>query len=183
MGEFRRGRSMLGMAALAVALLTAGCGGDDGDGGEPASGRTVASHVRADRYSYARGLFGELCAGCHSLADAGARGKRYDLDRSPGLNAAQVWNAIQNGEPGMPPWRDVLSPRELTALAIYVTNVAKHSSKPEPGWSRQYARRTAGYAKRWQRMATLVDRELEREGRARENVPGRLRAPEGETGG
>jgi mono/diheme cytochrome c family protein len=182
MGEMRRGRSMLGVAALVVAVMAAGCGGDDGDDAQTTS-RRAAAHVRADRYSYARGLFNELCAGCHNLDDAGARGQRYDLDRSPGLNAAQVWNAIQNGEPGMPAWGASLSNRELTALAVYVTNVAKHSSKQEPGWSKQFSRRYSGGTERWQRIAKLVSRELEREGREGEGPAGRVLPPEEETEG
>jgi sulfite dehydrogenase len=186
MGEQRRGRTTLGIATLALtlALAAAGCGGD-ADGGSTGTGadRAAVTHVRADRYAYARGVFNELCAGCHTLADAGARGQRYNLDRSPGLSAAQVWNAIQNGEPGMPAWKDVLSDRELSALAIYITNVAKRSTAQEEGWSRQITRRIAGGSKRWNRIAESIDRQLEREGRKYEDSKGRVVPPKEDTEG
>ena len=178
MGEKRRARALLGIAALVLALAVGACGDEDGGRGETTADRAAVTHVRADRYSYARGLFNELCAGCHALADAGATGKRYNLDRSPGLSAAQTWNAIQHGEPGMPAWKEILSQRELSALAVYVFNVAKRSTAEEEGWPRQIVRRIAGGKKRWARLAELIDRELKREGREDEGPAGRVVPPE-----
>lgn len=167
------GSRMLAAVLLVTALaMTAGCGSDDK---QPARAPVTTSRaaeltpVGTGRFEYARGLFNEMCAGCHALADAGARGTRLDLDRIPDLEGAGVWRAIRNGAPGMPGWRAKLSFREIAALAVYVMNVAE----------RDGGRRSEAEEARWSRLAVLVERELEREGRKQEKPAGRVVAPEG----
>ncbi len=187
MDGFAAGRTawprMLAAVLLAMALAaTAGCGGDDK---EPASTSVTASKeanltpVGKGRYGYARGLFNELCAGCHTLADAGAHGNRFDLDRVPNLEAGLVWNAILNGEPGMPAWKGRLSDREVSALAVYVMNVARRVGGDDR-WTKQIQRRMAGATARWDRIANLIQRELDREGRKGERPSGKVVPPTAE---
>ncbi|MGC2777404.1 MAG: cytochrome c [Bradyrhizobium sp.] len=101
------------------------------------------SALRRDRFTYARNLFNEICAGCHSLADAGAHGKRFNLDNDPLLSRALVYQAIKFGEFGMPRWSDVLSEREIAALAGYVDAVAARRNG-ETGWGAETKRRQEG---------------------------------------
>ncbi|MFL5818350.1 MAG: c-type cytochrome [Conexibacter sp.] len=147
------------LAAVAAIGLAAGCGnsGDAGSGstGTVASARRVVKVVRVkqDRWTYARARFNEMCAGCHTLADAGARGRRYNLDASPpeAVNETHVRSTLAEGEPGMPRWRDVLSEREFEELVAYVVAVARHSRGDEY-WHDQIMLR--GEAQNWSRADT-----------------------------
>ncbi|MGC2777405.1 MAG: cytochrome c [Bradyrhizobium sp.] len=122
------------MAALAI---SGGCGG-----ARDAQLAAVQPSSRNDRFAEARSLFREICAGCHTLADAGAHGKRFDLDKDSPLalflpteakRRQLVRFAILNGEDGMPAWRGVLSQREARQLIDYVVAVVRDEdvrSKP-----------------------------------------------------
>lgn len=177
-------RRALTVGALVALLAVSACGGgDDGSGDATATARAGKASdsasltpVGTGKSDYGRSLFNELCAGCHTLADAGAHGNRFNLDNVPGLEGAQVWNAIQNGEPGMPPWGDRLSKREISALATYVMTVAKRKDGND-GWGKQITRRTMGEAARWLRISQLIERELDAEGRKAEVPSGRVVAP------
>jgi hypothetical protein len=145
------------VVALATVALAAGCGNssatDSGSDTVASSARRVVriEHVKQDRWTYARARFNEMCAGCHTLADAGARGRRYNLDHSSGVDEQHTRYTIAEGEPGMPAWREVLSPREYEELVMYVSSVAGRS----PGddyWSRQLRLRGEGYP--WTRKET-----------------------------
>jgi len=122
------------LVALAIVALAAGCGnsGESGSGSATVASRRVVrvQTVKQDRWTYARARFNELCAGCHTLADAGARGRRYNLDTSDeiGVGENHVRGVINEGEPGMPPWRGVLSEREYEELVAYIVTVTKRGS-------------------------------------------------------
>lgn len=187
MGLLVHGRTRVVRTAFAVILVavlaTAGCGGgDDGGDAKRAPRAATASKdagltpVGEGRYAYARGLFNELCAGCHTLADAGATGQRFDLD-VPKIEAAQVWNAIQNGEPGMPSWKERISSREISALAAYVMSVAKGREAGDERWGKQIRRRIAGETARWNNISKMIEQELDREGRLGEASSGRVVPP------
>jgi mono/diheme cytochrome c family protein len=173
MGKWNEGRRLRGallalvclLAALAAVTLAAGCGNS---GNSDSAGSTVASarrvvrveSVKQDRWTYARARFNEMCAGCHTLADAGARGRRFNLDHSTGTEETHVRSTIAEGEPGMPRWRDVLSEREFEELVAYITAVAKrregndywHEQLMLRGegehWSPDKTRRLEAYARR-----------------------------------
>jgi mono/diheme cytochrome c family protein len=156
------------IAAFAVVVLAAGCGGSGDADSSPATS-TVASrarrvvrveHVKQDRWTYARARFNEICAGCHTLADAGATGRRYNLDHTTAVDETHVRATIAGGEPGMPAFRDVLSEREYEELVAYVSTVARrtpgddlwHDQLALRGegayWSPEKTRRLEAYARR-----------------------------------
>jgi mono/diheme cytochrome c family protein len=134
--RLRRALSALAclLAAVAAVALAAGCGNsgkaDSGSGNSTvASARRIVKveHVKQDRWTYARARFREMCAGCHTLADAGTTGRRYNLDHSSAqaVEETHVRYTIAEGEPGMPAWRDVLSQREYEELVSYIVAVTR----------------------------------------------------------
>jgi mono/diheme cytochrome c family protein len=124
---------LAGVVGVAPALVATGCGGDQAS---PVRASTVAA-PRHDRFDYARGLFRQLCGGCHTLADAGTHGKRKDLEESGvativhtrRAKVALARYAILYGEGStgwrgaMPAWRGVLSDRQVQALSTYLGTV------------------------------------------------------------
>ncbi len=139
------------LACLLVALAVAGCG----DSSDSDSAGTVASRarrivqiqrVKQDRWTYARAVFNEMCAGCHTLADAGARGRRFNLDHSSAArNEPHVRSAIAEGEPGMPAFGGVLAEREYEELVAYIVAVAR-DELGDDYWHDQIMRRIeSGY--------------------------------------
>lgn len=118
-------------AAVAAAAVSAGCGDTEDRSAAQAKTATVA---RPDRFAYARRLFREICGSCHTLADAGTTGDRFNLDtESPIVNYLRTerdkrrlarW-AIEEGEgEGMPAFRGPLTRREIDALVTYIVAVA-----------------------------------------------------------
>jgi mono/diheme cytochrome c family protein len=154
-GLLRRTMALL-LACLLVAsaaLLAAGCG-NSGDADSGSATSTVASAARRvvpvrraaeDRWTYARARFNEICAGCHTLANAGATGRRFNLDRGGGIDETHVRSTIANGEPGMPRFKDVLSEREYEELVAYLVAVGgRGRGGGEDYWSRQIHLRIEG---------------------------------------
>ncbi len=129
-------------AALAVALA-AGCG--SGGASTTRAARTVVQvrHVAQDRWTYARERFRETCGGCHTLADAGTHGRRFDLDHAGEISTEFARHAIREGEPGMPAWYGVLSKREFEELVAYVTTVVQ-KTPGDTRWGWQMALRGSG---------------------------------------
>jgi len=158
-------------AVLAVALAT-GCGsGGASSSNRPARTVVQVRHVAQDRWTYARERFRETCGGCHTLADAGTHGRRFDLDHGGEISTEHARYAIGEGEPGMPAWRDVLSKREFEELVAYVTTVAQ-DTPGDSRWSWQMALRTSG--ERWSPTDT---RDLEAKYANETGAAGRARAP------
>jgi mono/diheme cytochrome c family protein len=122
----RRGAVVL--AAVAAALLAAGCGAE----GLPEEGNT----------SNGKALFtGEgQCASCHTLADAGARGQigpnlddAFVQSREDGIGQETIAGIIRNqiaypvedpstGAPGMP--ANLVTGQDAVDVALYVASVA-----------------------------------------------------------
>ncbi len=125
---------------MVVALL--GCGG--GNAAAP-TGRDAEAPPR--RFAEARALFNEICAACHTLADAGAKGRRFNLDtespitqflKTDSQRLRLIREAVIRGAPGMPAFGEIpargelgqaLSDRELTQLIDYVAATAGRSSR------------------------------------------------------
>ncbi|HET6448138.1 MAG TPA: cytochrome c [Conexibacter sp.] len=134
------------LVALGAVVLAAGCGGADGSKtttSRPVRKVVSVKHEPTDRWTYARARFNEMCAGCHTLADAGARGRRFNLDHSSGVDEAHVRYTIARGEPGMPDWEGVLSRREYEELVAYISTVAK-GTEGDDYWHRQIMLRGEG---------------------------------------
>lgn len=145
-------RGLLPLACLLVALgalaLASGCGGAGNDRTTAATTTVVrrvvaVKHEPTDRWTYARARFNEMCAGCHTLADAGARGRRFNLDHASGVDETHARYTIAHGEPGMPAWEGVLSGREFEELVAYVSTVAK-GTPGDDYWHRQIMLRMEG---------------------------------------
>ena len=101
----RRARWALLAGTLAV-LLTSCAGADEK--------RSDGERVFAD----------SGCAGCHTLAGAGASGKAGpDLDRAR-PSVSRIVRQVKRGGNGMPAFGDKLSDREIVSLAQYVDSVA-----------------------------------------------------------
>jgi mono/diheme cytochrome c family protein len=137
-------RRRLVVAASIVALaIGGGCGG-----GAPVTARRL--RLPHDHFSHARTLFREKCAGCHALADAGAHGRRSDLDHS-GLAyaprpAAVARSAMEHGAPGMPTWGELMPREDFDGLVHYVATVAGRRVGPRPPVPRvQPPRRRDGF--------------------------------------
>lgn len=143
-------------AAVALPLLVGMAGfaasSAESDGG--ASG-VVAAQPHDEPHAYGRTLFRQFCAGCHTLADAGAHGGRYDLDKVQELAGPQLWGAIRGGAPGMPPWGAVLTDKETKALVVYVLDVSRKSGT-EGFWHDQIIRRRDGETPAWKRIARTI---------------------------
>lgn len=78
-----------------------------------------------DRWAYAKARFHETCASCHTLAAAGAYGRRFNLDEAGHLDAKTVKRVVLSGLPGMPSFRDVVEEGELEEIAKMVAALAK----------------------------------------------------------
>jgi mono/diheme cytochrome c family protein len=122
--------------ALGVLLLAsvAGCGG----AARPTKRAAASALPRHDRFAYARGLFREICAGCHTLADAGTHGSRSDLDTSIMERIERharevIARTAMSEDPSrggyMPRWQGVLSDREFDALLAYVVAVTGRNAR------------------------------------------------------
>jgi mono/diheme cytochrome c family protein len=150
----RRGAGRLAVLAVValVGALGAGCGGSSSDSSSsPASttardggGAVKVEHVASDRWTYARARFKEMCAGCHTLADAGANGPRFDLDAAPDINDELIRDTILHGGPGMPPFASSISYREFEQLTAYILAVAGRDARTEDRWKWQIRLRQDG---------------------------------------
>jgi mono/diheme cytochrome c family protein len=128
-------------AASATVALAAGCGSSDKS--RPTRTVVQVQHVARDRWTYARERFRETCGGCHTLADAGTHGRRFNLDADNKIDKSRARFAIGEGEPGMPAWGGVLSKREFEELVAYVSTVQRLTGG-ETNWRWQMMLRGRG---------------------------------------
>ena len=142
----RRPARSLAAGTVLVAALAIGCGEDRADTTPTQTTAAVKlERVPRDRWSYARARFREMCAGCHTLADAGATGRRYNLDAVPHLNEQLVRETILRGGPGMPAFSTSIAYREYEQLAAYILDVAERQElSEERGWQWQIHLRREG---------------------------------------
>lgn len=63
------------------------------------------------------------CAICHTLADAGTKGKVGPVLDEIKPSEERVLNALKNGKGGMPPFVDHLTVDQMNILAKYVSTV------------------------------------------------------------
>lgn len=131
-------RKRAAITLLACAALAGGCGG-----GRVVPPTKTATIARDPRFAYARRLFRQICGGCHTLADAGTRGRRFNIDNDPYLNRALIEIFIRDGDFGMPGWEGALTRKEVDALIDYVDAVAQRNDG-ETGWREQQLVREEG---------------------------------------
>ena len=102
---------------VALALLTAGCGGkksDSASGDKGAGSGTPGAEVFADAG----------CASCHTMEAAGAKGTvGPNLDELR-PNEQTVKRQVTNGGNGMPAFKSKLSPTEIQQVAAFVSTAA-----------------------------------------------------------
>lgn len=114
------------LAALALVLGVAACGGGEN---ETATPETVEGTLPTETGGGApegdpeagKALFAEAgCGGCHVFAAAGSSGSiGPNLDQSS-IDDAGAYNQISNGGGGMPAFKDRLSEQEIADVAAFV---------------------------------------------------------------
>jgi mono/diheme cytochrome c family protein len=107
-------KNRFSLAVVLVALIAAGCGGDEEEPA-PAGGGD------------AKQLFSDNCGSCHTLAAAGASGKvGPDLDQvQPGPDLVKT--QVENGGGGMPAFKGKLTDAQIQSIADYVSENAGSS--------------------------------------------------------
>lgn len=95
---------------------------------EPAATGASDEELRGDGFRGARVFVKADCASCHTLATAGATGKRGpNLDRHFSTHAHSIGflvAQIANGGNGMPAFRNRLTQQEIRDVATFIVDVA-----------------------------------------------------------
>jgi cytochrome c6 len=91
---------------------------------EPAEEKEEAGGGESAAVAAGKTVFASNCGTCHTLKEAGTSGTTGpNLDElEPSL--AEVKTQVENGGGGMPAFKGVLSPEEITNVATYVSTVA-----------------------------------------------------------
>lgn len=108
------------LVAVSAAVGVSACGDD-----EPAPATSTASTTTpAGDATAGKEIFSTNCAGCHTLADAGATGTNGPNldDLKPDFEMVQ--GQVTNGGGGMPAFGDTLSEADIGNVAAYVSSVA-----------------------------------------------------------
>ncbi len=121
---------LLGAALVAsLALLAAGCYGSPGPQSQPAPppppATTEAQPPSGGSAEAGKAVFASAgCAGCHTLAAAGAAGTvgpNFD-ETTPSFDL--VVERVTNGKGGMPSFKDTLSEQQIQDVAAFVAESA-----------------------------------------------------------
>jgi mono/diheme cytochrome c family protein len=106
----------------ALALVGAGCGGDEDSGAEePPATTTATGGEGGDAANGAQVFASAGCGGCHTFAAANATGSvGPDLDEVD-VTFDEVVEQVTNGGGAMPAFGDELSEQEIQDVAAYVT--------------------------------------------------------------
>jgi mono/diheme cytochrome c family protein len=109
--------ALFATALVSILLLTAGCGGGDGDssrGDESSAGGSPGAKIFADAG----------CGDCHTMRAANSKGQvGPNLDELR-PNEERVIQQVTNGGNGMPSFKDKLSPAEIKEVAGFVATAA-----------------------------------------------------------
>ena len=116
-------RSALVLVVTSVALLGAGCGGDNGGGtAEPAPATTATTAGEAGDAANGEEVFATAgCGGCHTFDAAGSTGSvgpNLD-DLAPSFDT--VVTQVTNGGGAMPSFKDELTAQEIRDVAAFVS--------------------------------------------------------------
>ncbi|HST41075.1 MAG TPA: c-type cytochrome [Conexibacter sp.] len=101
----------------------AGDGGDD-DAGAAAGGDDASAGGGAAADEEGKAIFTQSCAGCHTLADAGASGSVGPNLDDARPSAEAVAAMVRGGGGGMPSFGGTLQPEQIDAVAAYVASAA-----------------------------------------------------------
>ncbi len=122
------------LVVVALALVAAGCGGDDEDKATPTvtettggtetdeDGSTTDEAVEGDVANGEEVFATAGCGGCHTLSAAGTNGSvgpNLD-DASPSYD--KVVERVTNGQGAMPSFKDDLSAQEINDVAAFVSS-------------------------------------------------------------
>jgi cytochrome c oxidase subunit I len=105
-----------------LALLGAGCGGDDDSGtAEPPAATATTGGEGGDATKGEQVFASAGCGGCHTFAAAGSTGNVGPNleDAAPSFDA--VVEQVTNGGGAMPAFGDELSDQEIRDVAAFVT--------------------------------------------------------------
>jgi len=87
-------------------------------------GAVAGTGVTAEKPTDGKSIFTASCGSCHTLADAGTTGTvGPNLDESRPAKAL-VADRVTNGQGAMPSFKDSLDPRQIDAVADYVSGAA-----------------------------------------------------------
>ena len=115
------------LAALALALGCAACGGSDEKSEATTAAAPTTPKKAAVDIAEGKTIFTTSCAGCHTLADAGAVGTvGPNLDEAK-LPVAELVDIPTNGRTGaatMPAFVGLLTPDQIQDVAAYISSVA-----------------------------------------------------------
>jgi mono/diheme cytochrome c family protein len=115
------GRGLLGVAALAFALIAGRSAAGD-DMTRPAA----VSGSEAEQVQSGKALYAQHCSHCHGFGMVNAGNVVPDLREFPMDNKQRFADTVMHGKNNrMPPWGDVLSPAEIEALWAYVRTRGK----------------------------------------------------------
>ena len=109
----------------ALALVGAGCGGDDNESSSPPETKTEMTTGGGDETGDAtngKAVFASAgCGGCHTFSEAGSSGSvGPDLDdAAPSFD--KVVTQVTNGGGPMPAFKDQLSEQEIRDVAAFVS--------------------------------------------------------------
>lgn len=121
------GVARLGLATVAAALALAAVSQPAAaqQGANPAPAAPAAADVA--KLAKGRDVFNNYgCAGCHSLADAGATGHvGPPFDGDANLSHDFVVDRVTNGSGPMPSFGGQMTPDEIDAVATYIMHVKK----------------------------------------------------------
>ena len=118
-----RARIALLALAGALALIAAGCGGDDNSGtAEPTPVTTETTAGQAGDAASGKTVYASAgCGGCHTFEAAGSTGSvgpNLD-DAAPSYDA--VVTQVTNGGGAMPSFKDKLTAQEIRDVAAFVS--------------------------------------------------------------
>ncbi|MCP4296846.1 MAG: cytochrome c [Proteobacteria bacterium] len=89
------------------------------------SGGSLLSDVNKSFEKRALGILRDDCANCHGLYRMGGLGPPLTPERMKKLPVETIKILIREGVPGkfMPPWKAVLTEKEIAFLALYLQSV------------------------------------------------------------
>jgi cytochrome c6 len=107
-------------AAAVVVMLLAGPAVVAEDKDNPAAGAASYATGGGGGKPDAKALFTSNCGSCHTLKAAGTSGQVGPPLDGISLDAAAIEETVRTGRGRMPPFKDLLSPAEVRAVAAYV---------------------------------------------------------------